>query len=85
MVAAIVSLHERFGTDHGYFRVEPLTISIVAIADEWTGRDNTHYAEKCWRVESAPFGRANPTRRVHAVWGGSRWQEPSCYSLKLIK
>jgi len=34
MVTAIVSLHERFGTGQGYFRVEPLTISVVAMADE---------------------------------------------------
>jgi len=39
----------------------------------WTGRDNTHHTEKSWRVESAPFSRLNLTRRVHAVWGGSRW------------
>ena len=34
MVAAVVSLHERLGTGQGYSRVEPLTISVVGMAEE---------------------------------------------------
>ena len=34
MVAAIVSLHERFGAGQGYLGVEPPTIGIVGMAEE---------------------------------------------------
>jgi hypothetical protein len=34
MVTTIISLHQRLGTNHGYPRIEPLALNIVAMANE---------------------------------------------------
>ena len=64
MVATIVSLPERFGTGQGNFRVEPLTISVVGMAEEPVANILSPHLQKRLGPQALSYFQFESLRRV---------------------